>query len=662
MKVNRLSKESSPYLRQHADNPVDWYPWCEEAFERAQKEDKPVFLSIGYSTCHWCHVMAHESFEDEQIAKLLNEHFIAVKVDREERPDVDNVYMSVCQALTGQGGWPLSVFMTPDKKPFYAGTYFPPRQRGHFQGFYELLEQIQQMWQEERDTLTAAGSEVSALFERRKAKPSGQVEAEALIRQTFLQLRDAYDERYGGFGGAPKFPQPQNILFLLEYAQVYDDKTALEMASSTLKHMYRGGLFDHIGYGFSRYSTDEKWLAPHFEKMLYDNAMLLMCYVKAYEATKEPFYLDVACKTATYIQREMTDENGGFYTAQDADSEGEEGRYYVFEPCEIVRVLGAEDGAYFNAYFNITEQGNFEGRNILNLIDNEKYAEKDARIEEAVEKLYAYRKQRYSLHRDEKVLTGLNALMIAALAQLYRTTLEEEYLKGAVRAEKRIAKAIADSGQVCTYACGAGAATAGFLDDYAFYAYALLELYRATFQADYLDRALSVQQEIVQRFRDENGGYYMSAEDAERLIFRPMETFDNAMPSGNSVAAMNLVWLSLLTAQPEIIEEKEKHLTFMKSKAAAYAMGNGFFSYALLKETYAGKQLVCVLPEGADIEELLSQTNNIFTVIVKFGENKIAAAPFTDSHEMLEGKCTYYLCENYTCQAPTHNIEKLVRS
>jgi len=397
---NHLINETSPYLLQHAGNPVEWYPWGEEAFRRAREEDKPVFLSVGYSTCHWCHVMAHESFEDEETAKLLNEHFVAIKVDKEERPDIDRVYMSFCQAFTGSGGWPMSVFMTPDQKPFFAGTYFPPVPRHGMKSFREILTAVAKMWKESRDKLVWSAGEMVGQLEKREQE-EGQI-GEELLQEAEAVFERIFDPEYGGFGKAPKFPTPHNILFLLEYYRDYGDKKALQMAEKTLDCMYRGGMFDHIGYGFSRYSTDRFFLVPHFEKMLYDNALLIMAYARACMVTGNPFYGEIAERTVEYVLREMTHPEGGFYCAQDADSEGEEGKYYVFTPDEVRNVLGQEAGSRFNEAYGITARGNFEGKNI----PNRPSGAEDRVPKEDIGTLYRYRKERTSLYLDDKILTS----------------------------------------------------------------------------------------------------------------------------------------------------------------------------------------------------------------------------------------------------------------
>ena len=436
---NNLQHETSPYLLQHAENPVNWYPWGEAAFSRAKKEDKPVFLSIGYSTCHWCHVMAHESFEDKEVADLLNRYFISIKVDKEERPDIDSIYMAVCQAFTGSGGWPTSIFMTPDQKPFFAGTYFPKNGIGGMIGMMDLLEIIRKKWAEDRSGLLRHADTVIGHLKQGE-RSAGKAISDP-VKDAVSIYKRIYDRENGGFGHAPKFPTPHNILFLLSVYERQGDAKCLNMAEHTLLQMYRGGLFDHIGFGFCRYSTDEQFLVPHFEKMLYDNALLILAYCKAYSVTKKALYLEIAEKTAAYILREMTAPEGGFYSAQYADSEGEEGKHYLFTEDEILRILGEAEGKKFCGRFDITASGNFEGKNIPNLLHSDAEEGYDDAF---LERIRAYRRERTSLHLDDKILTSWNGLMIAAMCSLYRMSGKEAYLQAAKQAEHFIMENLSD--------------------------------------------------------------------------------------------------------------------------------------------------------------------------------------------------------------------------
>lgn len=547
---NLLINEKSPYLLQHAYNPVQWYPWGGKAFEKARSEDKPVFLSIGYSTCHWCHVMERESFENNEIAELLNREFICVKVDREERPDVDSVYMSVCQAMNGQGGWPLTIIMTPDCRPFFSGTYFPPKSRYGRVGLEELLTIVARQWKEKKEKLLDKAGQIEAyLKDQERAAVSVQPEKNVL-HEAFRQFTDSFDKKNGGFGQAPKFPTPHNLMFLLEYGIREKRQEALDMAEITLTQMYRGGMFDHVGGGFSRYSTDEKWLVPHFEKMLYDNALLAMSYVEAYGLTKRKLYERAARRVLEYVEAELTDEKGGFYCGQDADSDGVEGKYYVFTPDEVTKVLGEDAGGAFCRRYGITQKGNFEGKSIPNLLENKEFenicdgqdtgTDNDACLKdkENCKKLYDYRIRRTRLHKDDKILVSWNGWMICAFAKAGAVLGNERYVELAVRAETFISRHLVKEGGLLVRYRDGEAAGEGKLDDYACYILALLELYRVTFKADYLKRASSWAELMLQQFFDwEQGGFYINAKDGEQLIVRTKETYDGAMPSGNSAAA-----------------------------------------------------------------------------------------------------------------------------
>ena len=460
--MNHLKHETSPYLLQHADNPVDWYPWCDEAFELAKNEDKPVFLSIGYSTCHWCHVMEHESFEDTETAALLNKYFISIKVDREERPDIDSVYMGVCQALTGNGGWPMSIFMTWDKKPFFAGTYFPPVSRYGMPSFSDVLNIMVKHWKTERELLFKSAEQITQKL--KQTENIKQVTNNNIIETAVHIFQKKYDSVYGGFGSAPKFPVPHNLLFLMYYAKLNHDTSVMKMAKKTLLQMRKGGIFDHIGGGFSRYSTDRYFLAPHFEKMLYDNALLIIANSAMYSHTQKEIYIDTAIRTADYILREMTSPEGGYYSAQDADSEGIEGKYYTFTLNEIMNVLG-NSGQRFAKIFDITVQGNFEGVNIPNLLKNSDFAA-DFELKEELKKIYAYRKERTKLHLDDKILLSWNSMMIAAMSMLYRVSHKEKYLRSAENAQDFIQKNLSDGTQLYTSYRHGKHSDMTFLDDY----------------------------------------------------------------------------------------------------------------------------------------------------------------------------------------------------
>lgn len=647
--TKRLIHEKSPYLLQHAHNPVDWYPWGEEAFAKAKAEDKPVFLSIGYSTCHWCHVMAHESFEDEGIAALLNRDFISIKVDKEERPDLDSIYMSVCQAYTGSGGWPMSIFITPEQKPFFAGTYFPKHSTGRMLGLTELLQTVSEKWHNERQSLLKHADEVITLIGK-ETTPTGEA-SPALLQEGYAVYARIYDAQYGGFGSAPKFPTPHNLLFLMDYYQQYGEKNALTMAETTLTQLYRGGIFDHIGFGFSRYSVDRYFLVPHFEKMLYDNALLLMAYAKAYEITGKALYKEIAQKTVDYLFRELRDPEGGFYSAQDADSEGVEGKYYVFDYDEIITQLGEKVGKEFCRCYDITPKGNFAGKSIPNLLRSEDW---DPALQEYLPKLYAYRKTRTSLHLDDKILTSWNALLITALAMLYQVLGEERYLQGAVEAVDFIGKHLSKNGSLYVSCRKGEPSQKGFLDDYAFYTCALLQLYDATLQQRYLTLAIEYCNKAIKDFFDhEQGGFYLYGADNEQLILKPKEVYDGAIPSGNSVMAYNLVKLGYLTGDQEIEKLVRKQLDFLAGHAKEYPTGHSFYLLALSLHLNPPTKAVVVLSSPTEAQQLQGkfQTN----IILRLLEQPTAEYP------LLNGKTTLYLCKEYSCLPPTNDLGEILR-
>ncbi len=640
---NRLKYETSPYLLQHKDNPVDWYPWGEEAFKRATQEDKPVFLSIGYSTCHWCHVMAHESFEDEEIAEILNTYFISIKVDKEERPDIDAVYMSVCQAFTGSGGWPTSIFMTPDKKPFFAGTYFPKTGWGGAFGLKELLLAIHEQWITERDVLLKQSKEIVAHLSKTDSENS--TSDEQIIHKAVNYYRRTYDEKYGGFGRAPKFPSPHNILFLLSYFKKYKNEECLKMAEHTLTQMYRGGMFDHIGYGFCRYSTDKKFLVPHFEKMLYDNALLILAYCKAYSVTKNNFYLEIAEKIADFILRDMTSPEGGFYSALDADSEGEEGKYYLFTPQEIINLLGENAGGEFNRHFDISINGNFEGKNIPNLL---KSNVDDKSFDEFLPQLRDYRKNRFSLHLDDKVLTFWNSLMIAAMCELYRNTQKPVYLDVAKNADDFIQKNLYQNETLFVSYREGKRGVKGFLDDYTAYAFSQLALYGATLDSRYSERACNLCDKVLTDFSAETGGFYLYGKDSEELILKPKETYDGAIPSGNSLMAYNLVRLSLITSDEKYINESKNQLDFISRDAQSYPPGYAMFLISLLEQIEPPVKVTVVPDERFNKEDLLKSVSTD-TIVVLLKEP-------TQQYPLKNGKTTYYVCTDKSCLPPTNEL------
>ena len=641
---NHLKNETSPYLLQHAENPVAWYPWCQEAFDKAKTEDKPVFLSIGYSTCHWCHVMAHESFEDKEIADILNRHFISIKVDKEQHPDIDSIYMAVCQAFTGSGGWPTSIFMTTEQRPFFAGTYFPKSSRYGTIGFQELLLAVQERWQNDRNTLLSSANKITEMLSNQQSTPS-QADEKILFDAIDIDIK-SFDEKYGGFGDAPKFPAPHNLLFLMQYYQKSGDKKALEIAETTLLQMYRGGLFDHIGYGFCRYSTDRYFLVPHFEKMLYDNALLILTYCKAYEITEDSFYKDVAEKTAFYILTEMTSEDGSFYSAQDADSEGVEGKYYVFEPQEMISLLGEKDGTSFNMYYDITSEGNFEGKSIPNLLKTNHITNS---FDKDLPKLREYRRGRCNLYTDDKILTAWNSFMIAALCSLYKMNRKEEYLAAAKKAQCFIEKKLYENATLYVSFRKGKRGDIGFLDDYAFYCYALISLYEATLNNHFLHYSKKMADKAVSCFFDkENGGFYLYGKENENLIFRPKESYDGAMPSGNSVMAYILVRLSFLAPNEDSERILQKQIDFMCGEAQKYPAGYAMFLTALSDYLNPPKVITIVLKNKVDLKNVL-----FFMppgAVVRLLENP------TEEYKLVNDQTTYYVCQNHRCLPPVNNL------
>lgn len=660
---NRLEQEKSPYLLQHKDNPVDWYSWCKEAFEKANTEGKPIFLSIGYSTCHWCHVMAHESFENAEVAALLNENFVCIKVDREERPDIDAVYMMICQALTGSGGWPLTVFMTPEQKPFFAGTYFPPKTRCGQVGLIELLVEISRLWKTERAQLLEAGNQIAEAVRQADTALDGRPE-KALLQKAYSFLRRSFDSIWGGFGDAPKFPIPHNLLFLLRYSEWEKSPDALQMAAATLDAMAYGGIHDQIGGGFSRYSTDEKWLIPHFEKMLYDNALLLIVYLEAFQRTKKKFYSDVARRTAEYILRELTDDSGGFYCGQDADSDGVEGKYYGFTPQEITWVLGKGDGTEFCRLYGITAHGNFEGNSIPNLLGQKApgWNADDSRLQ----KLYEYRRGRVSLHKDDKILLSWNAWTAIAMARAGRILGGNRYSKAAFRAQQFIEEKMTNERNRLYLRFREGeAANAAQLDDYAVYTLMLTELYQVSFAPEYLRLAVLRARQMTEFFEDrEHGGYFINSKDSEQLITRPKETYDGAIPSGNAAAAMALERLAGLTGEQFWREAADRQNLFMAGQVKANPAGHCFGLLAMAEALYAHRELICAGScEPPELTAYLRENPaNGLHVLLKTPETAdllAAVAPFTKAYPIPENGTTWYLCENGSCQTPVTSFKQL---
>jgi uncharacterized protein YyaL (SSP411 family) len=671
---NRLIKEKSPYLLQHAYNPVNWYPWGEVAFSRAESEGKPIFLSIGYSTCHWCHVMERESFEDIEVAELLNSSFIAIKVDREERPDIDNIYMTYCQVMTGSGGWPLTILMTPDQKPFYSGSYFPKNSKFGMPGLMDLLSQIARLWKTDKDKLIDTGNQLQIeMLNINQGGETGRIDP-AAVKSAVNMLKEHYEKKYGGFSHSPKFPSPHNLLLLMRYHHKTGDDETLDMVENTLMSMYQGGIFDHVGFGFARYSTDPKWLVPHFEKMLYDNALLALAYAEAYQLTKKELYKDISVKIFSYVLRDMRHEEGGFYSAEDADSEGEEGKFYLWTRAEIDEVLGEEDAGIFADVYDITVGGNFEGRNIPNLIrSNLESIEKDPqlkkRLEDMREKLFSVREKRVHPFKDDKILTSWNGLMIAALSYAGRVLNRIDYVDAAKKSAVFILGRLdrEDGMLMARYRDGV-VANQGLLDDYAFLAWGLMESYSATFDVFYLQKAIALTDRMIELFwDDEKGGFFLNGKGAEKLILRPKEFYDGAIPSGNSVAAMNLVRLARITgsARYEVyIEKLFEAAAFIagKSPNALTHLIDAYMEYTspYIEVTISGDKND---PAAKSMIDAYNSKYIAFSIIVlNEGGSEIAGViPSLEGKKKIGDKATAYVCKNYTCSAPTDDPDEFIK-
>jgi uncharacterized protein YyaL (SSP411 family) len=678
--TNRLIHEKSPYLLQHAHNPVDWYPWGEEAFARARQESRIIFLSIGYSTCHWCHVMERESFEDPEVAAVLNANFVAIKVDREERPDIDQVYMSVCQALTGGGGWPLTILMTPDQVPFFAGTYIPKKPRYGRIGLVDLLQQAATLWTEQPEELRTSGTKIIEAL-RRASRPSGS--PTPLDKQAFASavrvLEQRFDDHRGGFGPPPKFPRPHNLTFLIRRHRRTGDSSPLRMAETTLDAMRRGGVFDHVGSGFHRYSTDAEWLVPHFEKMLYDQAGLALAYTEAYRATGKKEYARTAREIVTYVLRDMTDERGGFYSAEDADSEGEEGKFYVWTRKEILEVLGPREGELFSALFDVKEKGNFRdeatrevtGTNILNLKRSLSSSAKTMglslqalteRIEASRRRLFARREERVRPHRDDKVITAWNGLMISALARSGRALGEPRFLAAAARAADFIWSEMRPAGRLLRRYRDGEAAIPAFAEDYAFLARGLLDLYQATFDANRLRQALELAGQLHSRFGDPSGGgLYDTAADSERLVLRPRAVYDGAIPSANSVALEVFATLSLLTGDHEWADRAQNVLQAFSRQVGDHPTGYPQFLQGAALILDPTREVVVSGPaKREDTQALLQAVWETYapeTVALLRPATDAAGqiaklAPFASGMKPVRGAAAAYVCQNFTCQQP----------
>ena len=653
--ANRLQAEKSPYLRQHADNPVDWYPWGEEAFQRAREENKPIFLSVGYSTCHWCHVMAKERFEDAAVAEVINRHYVPVKVDREERPDVDAVYMRACLAVNGSGGWPLTLLLTPERQPFFAATYLPKLNRGRQMGLLPLLQAAADRWARDPESLRRAGAELTAAL-RNEVFAGG--EEDDLPERAAAQLMAAYDEEYGGFGTAPKFPAAHNLLFLLRYAQEKSDKKLRAAAEKTLQQMARGGIFDQLGGGFARYSTDREWLAPHFEKTLYDNALLALCYTEAWQDGRYALYRSVAERTLDYMLRELHDPSGGFCAGQDADSEGGEGSYYLFTPAEVGAVLGERDANGFCACYDITPEGNFHGKSIPNLLLNQRWQLVPEGYGALREKLRHYRQERLPLATDSKLLTAWNGLTLMAFARAARCFGSGRYADAARELAAFLEREAGGAEALCACRCEGERRFAARLDDYAFYGLGLLELYRVDYDPVCLLKAAALAKQILARFADPEGGFFLTASDAEALIVRPKESADGALPCGNSAAALLFRALWRLTAKEEWRTASDRQTDYVRTVCAGLPAAAAFGLCAVLDEEGDTKELLCAAPDG-EIPALLREMDRKYApglqLLLKTPSRAAAlseAAPFTAAVAPPPEGASWYVCEGGSCKLP----------
>ena len=686
---NRLIHEPSPYLLQHARNPVDWFPWGDEAFGRAAAEDKPVFLSIGYATCHWCHVMERESFEDPEVAALLNEHYVSIKVDRAERPDIDHVYMTVCQMVTGSGGWPLTVILTPDGKPFFVGTYFPKQSVYGRPGMVELLPTLANAWRDEREAVLESAERATLSLQELERGLAGGDPGVELLDEAFRSLSTDFDPVHGGFGGAPKFPTPHQLTFLMRHWKRTGDPRALSMVETTLQKMRHGGMYDHVGFGFHRYSTDARWMVPHFEKMLYDQALLSIAFVEAYQATGKEEYARTAREIFEYVLRDLASPEGGFYSAEDADSEGEEGLFYLWKPDEVREVLDDDEARLFMEVHGISEAGNFAeegtgrstGRNIPHLARplaetaaDHGVSEDDLRgsIDAARKQLFGAREARVHPLKDDKILTDWNGLMIAALALGAQALDEPRYALAASSAADFVLATLRDDrGRLLKRYRAGEAGLPAHLDDHAFLAWGLLELYEATFDVRYLQEAVVLNRQMLERFWDaDGGGFYLTADDGEELLVRSKEIYDGAIPSGNSVAAQVLLRLARMTGDPTLEQRSAELFRAFSGALDRSTRGHTQLLSALDFATGESHEVVLVGDSAAaDLVAMAAAVCRPFlpnTVILLRPDTPsppiVALAPFTGSQHSLAGRATAYVCRDHACAAPTTDIDEMMRA
>tara|TARA_R110000868_G_scaffold1211_2_gene9316 strand:- start:36981 stop:38999 length:2019 start_codon:yes stop_codon:yes gene_type:complete len=670
---NSLANEKSPYLLQHKDNPVEWYPWGEEAFEKARRENKPVFLSIGYATCHWCHVMAHESFEDESIAELLNDAFINVKVDREERPDLDSTYMTVCQMLNGQGGWPLTIILTPDKEPFFAATYIPKEARFGRIGLRQLIPGVKGMWTHEPEKITKAVESIKEGFGRSQKFESGEFPGTEAIDYAAEQLAMRFDDEFGGFGSAPKFPSPHNLMFLLRHWKQTGEQRFLDGVTNTLTAMRLGGIWDHVGFGFHRYSTDRKWLLPHFEKMLYDQALLMMVYTEAWQITKNPLFKQTVFEIAEYVFRDLTSDEGAFFSAEDADSEGEEGKFYIWKTSKIESLLSIEEVEFFRTHFNLKVEGNFEdeatkeltGQNIPHL--KKELNETDSAAWQNIRsKLFKNREQRIRPLLDDKVLTDWNSLMIVALAKAGAVFVEQEFIERAEKAFLFIEKKLLKTDQLLHRYKDGEAVIEAFADDYAFLIWAGIELYEATFETKYLQLALDLNSHFLDVFWDEeNGGFYFSVNDSDQPLGRQKQIYDGAVPSSNSVAFLNLIRLSRFSGNTSL-EEKANQLGKCFSADLIRSGSSSTMSMMALQFLFNDPKEIVIAEgenEASDFIRYFHSTFDPSKILLlnplKRDNTLLKTSPFLEKQVAIDQKTTIFICRNYSCEKPVFDINDL---
>ncbi|AFA47806.1 thioredoxin domain-containing protein [Acetobacterium woodii] len=674
-KSNRLVHEMSPYLLQHAYNPVNWYPWSDEAFNLAKRQDKPIFLSIGYSTCHWCHVMEKESFEDAEVAEYLNKYFISIKVDREERPDIDQIYMTFSQVSTGQGGWPLNVFLTAERKPFYVTTYLPKRSRYGHPGLMDVLVGIEGQWRQNNEEIIYSADKMTSLLNDLEIRKDENKLKRTIFFDAYDFFDESFDDRYGGFGKAPKFPTPHHLFYLLRCYQAFNQPDALVMVEKTLKQMYQGGLFDHIGFGFSRYSTDEQWLVPHFEKMLYDNALLVMIYAETYQVTGNPLYKKIAQKTITYVNRDLRSEEGGFFCAEDADSEGEEGRFYVWSMEKVEKILGKKRAAVFFKFYPMTAKGNFDGKNIPNMIPVdldliEANPELEKVLDEMKADLFNQREKRIHPHKDDKILTAWNGLMITALAMAGRIFDQPEYL---IQAEETMAfienKMTRRNGRLyARYRLGEAKILA-YLDDYASVIWGYLELYQATFKTEYLEKAILRAVDMINIFGDDFGmsGFFQYGNDAEKLIARPKEIYDNAQPSGNALAACCLLKLGKITGEQKYIDIVNGMFAYFAGNLNQAPMASTMMLCAKLFHEQPTTEVVFAgYEKDPTIRAMNQRLNKLFlpfsVVLFNKSEKDLKTInAFAVNQQMIHGQPTAYVCKNYRCEEPVNDLESFLK-